>query len=347
MKATEFDTSLSHSAQCMKQAIPLMVKYKMPVTPVNYAIWYCYVLGSNDKLNKELDDILAHYQTCPPAQAKQLFNAFLSDKDLALFHQMSDSFHNTIADVQTEIGKTLESSQDFSAILSQCHSGLYGLKKNSLDSFDDVLGYVDRLTEESVVMQQNAYQFQKKLENAYAEISDLKTALVNTQTAASQDPLTGLLNRGKFDEDIVLFCKAEHTGNHRALIFVDIDHFKQFNDDFGHQKGDDVLKVVSTKIMKHTEGIGKAYRYGGEEFCITAELDSLSEVVNFAESIRKDIAKLSVKGKKTGKAVRSITASFGIALHGEQCLVTQLIERADKALYLAKEHGRNRIEIAA
>lgn len=343
----EFDTSLSHSAQCMKQAIPLMVKYKMPVTPVNYAIWYCYVLGSNEQLNNQLDEILDNYQTCPPMQAKQLFDAFLSDKDLALFHQISDTFQDTITDVQIDIDKTLESSQDFSAVLSQCHSGLYGLKKNSLESFDDVLGYVDRLTEESVLMQQNAYQFQKKLEKAYAEISDLKTALVNTQEAASQDPLTGLLNRGKFDEDIVLFCKAENTGTHRALIFVDIDHFKKFNDDFGHQKGDDVLRVVSAKVMKHTEGIGKAYRYGGEEFCITAELDSLSEVVNFTEGIRKDIAKLSVKGKKTGKSVRSITASFGIALHVEQCLVTQLIERADRALYLAKEHGRNRIEISA
>ncbi|TMO62236.1 GGDEF domain-containing protein [Pseudoalteromonas aurantia] len=342
----EFDTSLSHSAQCMKKAIPLMVKYKVPVTPLNYAIWYCYVLGSNEQLNTELERVLDNYQTCPPAHAKQLFDEFLSDKDLALFHQMSDSFQETISGVQVEIDKTLESSQDFSAVLSQCHSGLYDLKRNSLDSFDDVLGYVDRLTEESVVMQQTAYQFQKKLENAYAEISDLKSALVNTQEAASQDPLTGLLNRGKFDEDIVMFCKTAPTGTHRALIFVDIDHFKQFNDDFGHQKGDDVLKVVSAKIIKHTEGIGKAYRYGGEEFCIFAELDSLSEVVNFAEGIRKDIAKLSVKGKKTGKAVRSITASFGIALHIEQCLVTHLIERADKALYLAKEHGRNRIEIA-
>ena len=121
-------------------------------------------------------------------------------------------------------------------------------------------------------MQQTAFSFQKKLQAAYSEILELKQALVSTQEAAVTDQLTGLLNRGKFDDDIVVHINQFISSNpiSKTLIFLDIDHFKQFNDDFGHQKGDDVLKVVANKLSRHCLNKANAYRYGGEEFCILA-----------------------------------------------------------------------------
>ncbi|MEQ3514322.1 GGDEF domain-containing protein [Pseudoalteromonas sp. BZB3] len=344
----DFNTSLSHSAQCLKQAIPLLVKYKIPVTPINYAIWYCYVLGGNLALNIELDNILAEHGTCPASSARYLFDKYLSDKDLALFHQISDNFQGTLESVQIDIDSTLASSQSFNSVLLQCKSDLSALDKNDISSFDNVLSYVDKLTEESVVMQQTAFSFQKKLQAAYSEITELKQALVSTQEAAVTDQLTGLLNRGKFDDDIVVHINQFISSNpiSKTLIFLDIDHFKQFNDDFGHQKGDDVLKVVANKLSRHCLNKANAYRYGGEEFCILADFKSVSEALNFCQAIRQDIEKLSVKGKKTGKAIRNITASFGIAFYKQKQSLEDFIASADKALYLAKAHGRNRVEIA-
>ncbi|MCG7537039.1 GGDEF domain-containing protein [Pseudoalteromonas sp. OOF1S-7] len=345
----EFDTTLTRSAHYLKQALPIMIRYRIPLTPLNYSICYCYVVGSQPELNVELDQILARYQSCPPHLARELFDKYLSQQDLALFHEISHSFQGTIDQVQSGICETLESSQDFSAFLSECHYGLHNLKKRGSEqdprTYDEVLEYVSRLTREAVAMQQNALGFQNKLEVAYDEIKLLKEALFASQREANTDKLTGLLNRGKFDEDIVSFC-AHPLSKQKVLVFVDIDHFKRFNDDFGHQKGDDILRKVAEKLAHHAQGRGDAYRYGGEEFCLTLSLSSVSEAVSFANMVRQDIRKLSVKDKKTGTPIRQITASFGIALHKAGAPWQSLVELADRALYLAKSHGRDRVEVA-
>ena len=85
--------SLAHSAQCLKKAIPLMVKYKMPVTPINYAIWYCYVQGDNPQLNTELDKVISLHNTCSAQTAQEIFNKHINDEELAFFQQMSERFH--------------------------------------------------------------------------------------------------------------------------------------------------------------------------------------------------------------------------------------------------------------
>ena len=126
----DFNTSLSHSAQCLRQAIPLLVKYKIPVTPINYAIWYCYVLGSNLALNIELDNILAEHGTCPSTSSRYLFDKYLSDKDLELFHQISENYQGTIDSVQSELYTTISSSHDINNILTQCKSNLRALDNN-------------------------------------------------------------------------------------------------------------------------------------------------------------------------------------------------------------------------
>ncbi|CCQ11174.1 GGDEF family protein [Pseudoalteromonas luteoviolacea B = ATCC 29581] len=342
----EFEASIAHSAQCLKKAVPLMVKYSVPVTPLNYAIWYCYVLGQKPALNQQLDATLAKLGTCPPHIARQLFDTFLSERDLALFHELSGTFHGAISGVQEDIAKTLETSQDYSAVLAECYAGLYNIKRNNIESFDGVLNYVERLTAESITMQQEAFAFQKKLEVAYQEISELKGALIDSQIQASLDKLTGLFNRGKFDEDFNLFCQSYSENEQRALLFVDIDHFKQLNDSFGHLTGDATLRKIASKLAYHVEGVGAAYRYGGEEFCILASFSSVGEAVNFAQKIRVDIAKLSVKNKEQNKAVHPITASFGIAFLQSDGEKDTLLAKADKALYLAKTHGRDRVEIA-
>jgi len=338
--------SLSQSAQCLKKVIPMMSNYQIPFTPVNYAIWYCYAVGKNPEFNLRLDNILNDYGTCPANKAKLLFDEFLSDKDLALFHEISSNFQETIDEVKSGIDDTLNNSKSFSTLLSECNSGLYQFKNNSEESYDEILNIVDQLSSQSLLMQTNAQSFQQKLELAYAEITYLKEALLTTKKTACIDSLTGLYNRGSFDEDINSFClDGASPDSLSTLIFMDIDHFKQFNDDFGHQKGDDVLKVVANKLTNACQEPAKAYRYGGEEFCVLSKFTSLSAAFEFAEKIRKSIAKLSVKAKGSGKSVRFISASFGIAFYNKDKVIESFIERADKALYLAKDKGRNRTEI--
>ncbi len=342
----DYTMSLSQSAQCLKKIIPMMSSYQVPFTPVNYAIWYCYAIGENSEFNLRLDGILGRYGTCPPAEAKILFDEFFNDKDLALFHEISENFQETLENVRNNIDENIISSQSFSTLLSECNSGLLQFKNMSEEPHDEILNIIAQLSTESSLIQKSVQSFKKQLESAYAEITDLKQTLLTTQEVANTDPLTGLYNRGCFDIDISSFCSGDEPKNNlRTLIFIDIDHFKQFNDDFGHQKGDDVLKVVANKLINACKKTSKAYRYGGEEFCILATFTSLSNAFEFTENIRKSIEKLSVKAKGSGKSVRFISASFGISFYNKDNTIGDFIERADNALYLAKNQGRNRTEV--
>ncbi|WP_374761393.1 GGDEF domain-containing protein [Pseudoalteromonas sp. MM1] len=340
--------SLAHSAQCLKKAIPLMVKYRMPVTPINYAIWYCYVQGSKPALNAELDHVIAEQQTCTQNKAKEIFDKHLSEDDLVFFQEMADRFHGTMEQVQNDISITLNHSKSFTTSLVDSQNELASLA--NVNSFNEILGCVERLTDESVAMQDYAREFQTKLAVAYNEIKDLKEALNLSKEAADTDPLTGFFNRRKFDDDIQQFCQtySEQADDSvlAVLIMFDIDHFKRFNDDFGHQKGDEVLKLVAKKVSQNISDNLNVYRYGGEEFCITGYFDSINDIMVFADKIRLDIASLTIRKKDDANSKRAISASFGLAILRPFTKGSVLIERADRALYIAKTHGRNRIEIA-
>ncbi len=325
-----------------------MVKYKMPVTPINYAIWYCYVQGDNPQLNTELDKVIGQHNTCSAQNAQEIFDKYINDEELAFFQQMSEKFHGTVEQVQFDLSDSIQYSKSFTTSLVDSQNELKTL--SSINSFNEILSCVERLTDESIAMQDYARGFQTKLAQAYNEIKDLREALTMTQEAVDKDSLTGLFNRGKFDTDIVEFCLHASSQDEQSklavLIMFDIDHFKRFNDDFGHQKGDEVLKLVAQKVQNCVQEQYNAYRFGGEEFCITGYFDSINDAMTFCNQLRLSIAKLTIRKKEDSDNKRNISASFGIALmeFSKSCL---LVEKADRALYLAKTHGRNRVEIAA
>ncbi|WP_404340625.1 GGDEF domain-containing protein [Pseudoalteromonas mariniglutinosa] len=345
----DVEPSMAYSGACLKQAIPLMVKYKMPITPLNYAVWYCYISQRNIALNKELDAFLEVQQNCTHEQAKYLFDKYLSSEDLSLFYRLSDGFDNVINRVHQGISDTLVRSNHFTNRLQQCQQRLSISDLSEAGALDEVLDCVARLSDESIELQHHANHFQHQLASAYAEIKDLKNELLSSKAKAEVDKLTGLFNRGKFDEDMQAFCQQNRLKSPQVAILaiLDIDHFKQFNDLYGHQKGDDVLKRVAKKLVLCADNKVRVYRYGGEEFCLTGKFSSISEAVNFVQKMRQSIAGLVIKDSRKSKVVGKVTASFGIAIKAVNSKPDKLIAKADKALYLAKEHGRNRVEVIA
>ncbi|QPL41898.1 GGDEF domain-containing protein [Pseudoalteromonas sp. A41-2] len=337
--------SLGYSSHCLKLAIPLMVKYKIPITPLNYAIWYCYVSDKNHDLNKELDGFISRFNGCSYEQANYLFNKYLSANDLSLFYQLSNSFDDVVGQVQHDLTAALNQSTQFNQVLYACRGKLHDADISKERGFDDVLHCVERLTNESAALQNRTQDFQNQLALAYAKIITLKQELIDSKRKAEKDTLTGLFNRGKFDEDITVFCQRDDLAEIAVLVMVDIDHFKVFNDTFGHQKGDQVLRAVAVKLLKYVASVGQVYRYGGEEFCFTAQFTSISDMTNFTQQLRLAITKLHIKDPASTTVLGYVTASFGVAIKSTNSQPNQLIKKADKALYLAKKHGRNRIEI--
>ncbi len=155
---------------------------------------------------------------------------------------------------------------------------------------------------------------------------------------AEEDPLTGLLNRRKLCN--VLQYGIEESlkeGNELSLVFVDIDYFKSINDNYGHSRGDFVLKTFAKILTKSARKNDILFRFGGEEFlflCFNTDYGSAKE---FAEKIRADVERYIFEG------VGQVTASFGVATYDGEEDKTRLVERADEMLYKAKNSGRNRV----
>ena len=167
--------------------------------------------------------------------------------------------------------------------------------------------------------------------------------LVDNQS--KKDPLTRAFNRGSFDKDIAKFFNGNQWTN-LACAFIDGDKFKNVNDTYGHQTGDSVLQFLVNEIHKKIKELERVrvYRYGGEEFIILFANMEKTDVLSCVNDIRKSIE----EGKVTAEDGRIVkmTISAGVSFREKEDTSKSLVEKADKAVYIAKESGRNRIEIA-
>ncbi|MFB2551175.1 sensor domain-containing diguanylate cyclase [Ensifer soli] len=184
----------------------------------------------------------------------------------------------------------------------------------------------------------------------YLEIiaENIGLALANLQmrdrlsALASHDPLTGLLNRRALEE--ALRRLGHGGGDALACLMIDIDRFKRFNDEFGHEAGDRVMQHVARRIEDSLGAAGRAYRFGGEEFAVLLHGDDARLAVECGETIRRAIGDvpLSHNGQTLGPVTVSIGAAEGLASEP----ATGLLARADGALLMAKSSGRNRVVVA-
>ena len=165
------------------------------------------------------------------------------------------------------------------------------------------------------------------------------------KTASRKDELTGLLNRMAVDELLAkAFRKAVEEKKPLSLVMIDIDYFKHFNDTFGHQAGDNIIKLIATTLKRLSRPFDHVGRYGGEEFIVVLNDTKMSKALVYAERIRREIAYLGrlLAGRFPETA---LTISAGISEYNKTIRNRdELIARADKALYRAKKNGRNRVE---
>jgi diguanylate cyclase (GGDEF)-like protein len=158
---------------------------------------------------------------------------------------------------------------------------------------------------------------------------------------AIRDPLTGLLNRRRFFEEMDKEVKRSNRYSlPLSLIMLDLDKFKRINDDYGHQAGDFVLQQISKYILRSTRTTDSVGRFGGEEFVILMPMTRLSDAVQYAERLRREMANYEVKYYEERI---SITASMGVSLARSNDSASNLLKRADIALYKSKALGGNMV----
>lgn len=331
---------LQQAAQYLKKALPLMLKYQIPTTPTNYALWYTYVSEQNSQLNSQLDEIVSQYQTCPPTTADALYREHISSEQDIKTAELRQSMEAMTIELSQSLRDTSMDTSSFRERLDKNFDKLAQLDQQDAN-LEQLMNMVRGLVQDSGEILNSTDYFQQQLERSQREIALLQQKLQQAEKDGLFDALTGCYNRRAFDIDIKMIMKE--FPEKVCLIMADIDHFKRINDTYGHMLGDQVLKAVSSRFREGCREGMKVYRFGGEEFAILVPNAQLRMTRHLAESLRRSIEKVSVKDRRKNQTIGNISSSFGVAEWQLKDSASKLIERADAQLYEAKRLGRNRV----
>lgn len=211
---------------------------------------------------------------------------------------------------------------------------------NKKDKVETVAGDTLDVVSSNVPIEEKVKKVKANFEGL---ITDIENDIISLKEVNEKDHLTQIYNRRYFDKKIEDWINA---GEVFSLMMIDIDHFKNINDTYGHNNGDKVLIIISKIISTLCRDDCIPTRYGGEEFAILYKR-SLQDSILLAENIRKSIGKNILKlyrGEKIIEQKINVTISVGVAQYEPKLNKKQLIEKADGLLYKAKNNGRNRVE---
>ena len=328
------------AAQYLKQTIPRIVDINVPANPVNFTLWYNYTTGRNPELSSALDKLIKLRGTYDESQAQDLYFQYVIQEHLKDEKLSVDN----ITELANQLLEWLSSSAgNTSQLDQQLDSNLERLK--SAESFSDVNALISEVIAVTESVKGANLDFQKQLEDANQEISTLRDQLQQSERIAIIDPLTQVFNRRAFDRHLSQSLDSVASAINVCLIILDLDHFKSFNDGYGHQIGDRVLERTGELLQEYSSANTFTARYGGEEFAIILTDTTIDTAGEVAESLRQRIQTLRLKVKSSNTILNNISASFGVTAYQPGDTMESIIERADQALYKAKENGRNRVEV--
>ncbi|MZR30544.1 diguanylate cyclase [Sneathiella sp. DP05] len=320
-----------------KKTLALIEEQGIQPTPHNYAIWFEYLQETNPDLTRALNQLLAKNGKYSENMGVELFKLFFTrDKEGQVVQETNHMVQKSMDNVMGDLKRT---TADFSSYGKQLND--FALKAEGMNG-QDLQDIISEIVSQTNSMSDNTSSLHKGLDGASREIAELKRRLQYVQREAYTDALTGIPNRKSFDAVLSKeIATARENQSSLCLLMADIDHFKQFNDLHGHTFGDQVIKLVASTLAKGIEKNALAARYGGEEFSVILPATDLADAVNLANDLRMAIAAKRLIQRSTKKDVGKITMSFGVTAYALSEGPTAFINRADQALYIAKNSGRN------
>lgn len=334
-----YSDDFKQSSEFLRLAIALLAKHQIPADPHNYQISYECVSGKNQKLSNDLSKLVEQSDTPSKKQLKDLYeHYFLHDE--AFLEVMRQEMRKIITSIMEEFNYSGNNLKNYSQTLHQFMNVL-----DSQTPSADMLGETRKIMEETDTMQQSQQHMNTQMLSVVAEIDSLRKQLEQVKEESKTDTLTGISNRKAFDATLEHSILTSREDNKPfSLLLLDIDHFKLFNDNYGHLIGDKVLRYVAASLKRSVKGSDFVARFGGEEFVIILPGTNISGAMTVAEQIREAISSGKLTDKGTDESYGTLTISIGVTQFRVSDLSNELIERADKALYLAKNRGRNRVD---
>jgi len=328
-----------------RRAVDKMEEHEVWPTPLNFELWTHYVAAPDGLLAQEINRLVAAHEAITEEVSEDLAERYLTRSRLSEeIRDAGDQLSRELASVAEAIAAAQKTNSAYGRTLAGASTEL-----SSADEASPALKkMVDTLTAATRRVQRETTVLETKLSASTQEVERLKEHLEQVRRDAMTDGLTNLANRKAFDEGLHAACHDSDTRNAPlSLAVIDIDHFKRFNDTWGHQTGDQVLRYVASVIGRLGETAPRlAARYGGEEFALVFPDEAAAEVSALLEEIREEIASRMLKRRSTNEDLGTVSISIGLAqrLPGESA--TSLVGRADAALYASKRGGRNRLTLA-
>ncbi|HEU5046594.1 MAG TPA: diguanylate cyclase [Rickettsiales bacterium] len=328
-----------------RQSLLLMTERNIEPTPINYTVWYHYTMGDIKELNAEIDKFLRTKTLVITDDVNiYLYNKYV----LAPQQTEEEAVTDTSQNAQTVLGEIMEVIKKFSSDTenynTQIDSHVTALSKKITDPA--LKEMAAEIINRAVAIRDSGSELSSKLEESKREVAVLKTNLERVTYESHRDFLTGVGNRKALEKRLEELTRWSRENNNAdlCLLMIDIDHFKSFNDKFGHLIGDEVLKKVGQALVDTVKGKDFVGRYGGEEFAILLPSTPLAGALVVGENIRKNIEETILQRKDTGDVIDKVTVSIGVARYRpDQDSAAVFISRADNALYRAKMGGRNRV----
>lgn len=339
----QYSHTEKQSQDYTEKALRRIADEGLPSTPDIFELWYVYYSGQSPEVKKAVDVLVKNQQSISAERARELHHRFLSDAaNEELVRQAGDQVHSTIQSVTGAVRNVKTATESYQGKLGDVSARIETI--HDPGELRDVL--MSMMADTSAMMEHNQH-LEEQLDQSAAIMEELQKNLEAVRKEAMTDGLTGLANRKAFDRSLSrIVDEAVAEKKSFSLLMIDIDHFKSFNDNFGHQIGDQVLRLVARTLTDGVKGRDIAARYGGEEFSIILPETPLSAGVTVGNALRKAVATKDVVNRNTGEKLGRITMSVGVAefVPGEN--IGELIERADAALYTAKQNGRNQVAAA-
>lgn len=314
----------------------------VPPTPKNFELWFTYLGGENAELTLRMEELLQHGHR-PMAEVLDLIHAeCIAGQGEAHFEAIEDGaevMEQVARETATHLAAGQRYLQDYGSVLSSV-----GVQLGHDQTMESLVKTVATLVSETTRASELNRSLEARLNASASHVQRLRQSLAEVKQDATTDSLTGLINRRGFDARLrraMARQKSDHTSV--CLLIADVDRFKTFNDTYGHKTGDLVLRLVGRLLADNVKGKDTAARFGGEEFALILTGADEQAGGKVAEQIRAALDGKRLINRGNGQHLAGLTISIGVAQlrHNERS--ASLIERADAALYQAKNSGRNKV----
>lgn len=322
------------------KVLSFLLEHGLSTEPVHYWVAHAFISNSHNELTTIMREQLQQHKPMDSYFLHDLYMQYISADSFRKFTDIGNDMRALLEGVLDSVQEADRSTSGFKETLQENMTLLH-----QVNNVGDIKLVARNLAEAVVTANASNASLKKSLEATRTEARALRNQLDRHRQEAIVDPLTGLYNRRGMQVEMERVLKHNVASDY-AMLVIDIDHFKKINDTYGHSAGDAVIRKMGDTLRSLLPANAIAARFGGEEFVVLLTETRLEHATNVATDIRLSIERLRLVRRNDKTKEISFTVSIGVADSLQSDNMESLFERADHAMYQAKNSGRNRVEIA-